>query len=160
MVRSLGLILLVVVPIWFLAQPPDSDEQELREVDQSADRQAWSSTVPGAPLPEPPADWRPTVTQYDGQARTVRFGWNTPERRYAEFAAAVAAEPALVEELTGAAEQDGTVDVDGVAWRRYVDDDGSVSLVREVGEATVVVGTTRSSLPDDELRALAASVSG
>ena len=160
MVRSLGLVLLIVVPIWFLAQPPDSDQQELREVDQSADVRSWSDAVPGAPVPTAPEDWRPTVTDFDPQARSLRLGWNTPERRYGEFAAAVSAQPDLVEQLTGTRDQDGTQDVDGVTWRRYVDDDGSVSLVREVGQTTVVVGPTRSTLPEDELRALAATVRG
>lgn len=160
MVRSLGLVLLVVVPMWFLAQPSPEDEQELRVVDQTADLRAWSAATPGAPVPRQLPGWRPTVSRYDGADGVLRLGWNTAARDYAEFAASTAGTPGFVEELTGTREQDGVEDVEGVSWRRYVDDDGSLSLVREVGTTTVVVGTTRTSASREEVRALAASVSG
>lgn len=160
MVRSLGLVLLIVVPIWFLAQPTPEDQKELRVVDQTADLQAWTSTTPGAPVPQQLPGWRPTVSRYDGADGALRLGWNTAAGDYAEFAASTTGTAGFVEELTGTRQQDGTEDVDGVAWRRYVDDDGSLSLVREVGGATVVVGTTRASASREEVRALAGSVSG
>lgn len=160
MVRSLGLVLLIVVPIWFLAQPAPEDEQELRVVDQTADLRAWTDAAPGVPVPQQLPGWRPTVSRYDGADGLLRLGWNTAGGAYAEFAASTAGTPGFVEELTGTRQQDGTEDVQGVRWRRYVDDDGSLSLVREVGPATVVVGTSRASASSEELRALAASVSG
>lgn len=160
MIRSLGLVLLIVVPVWFLAQPPSADRQELRVVDQTADVTAWTAATPGAPVPGQLPGWRPTVTRYDARAQSLRLGWNTAARDYAEFAAAVSAPPAFVEQLTGTRRQDGVENVEGVSWRRYVDDDGSLSLVREVGAVTVVVGTTRASAAREEVRALAASVSG
>jgi len=75
-----------------------------------------------------------------------------------EFAASSGASGAYVEELTGASQPDDTVDVDGTPWQRYVEPDGSVSLVRTGGGATVVVGTLRSTATEDELLALARSV--
>ena len=37
MLRSLGVVLVLVVLMWFLAQPPDSDEQRVRVVDPTTD---------------------------------------------------------------------------------------------------------------------------
>lgn len=162
MVRSLGLCLLVVVPIWYLAQPPDEAEQRIRPVDQSADVDAWQQTVPGVPVPgDVPASWTPTVTQPLRQPPGLRLGWNTADG-YVEYAATTGPAGPFVADLTGVQRPDGTVDVGGVSWERFVEDDGSVSLVRTVTAngtpVTVVVGTRRSSATDDELRELAAGV--
>jgi hypothetical protein len=160
MVRSLGLCLLVVVPIWFLAQPPDSAEQRLRVVDQAPDVQAWRASVEPAPAPGPlPEGWQPTVSEPVRQPTGLRLGWNTPSGGYAEFTATTGPSGPFVEQTTGAQSADGAVDIAGTSWQRYTeDDDGSVSLVRTTGGVTVVVGTRRSSASDDELRALADSV--
>ena len=156
MVRSLGLVLLVVVPMWFLAQPNDEDEQEIRVVDQSADVAAWSAQHPGAPLPTAPDGWRATVSDLDGGV--LRLGWNTDAGEYAEHVAAAPADASLVEELTGSRQAEGTVDVGGASWERYRDEDGSLSLVRQVGDVTLVVGTRRASASDAEVTELAASL--
>jgi hypothetical protein len=159
MLRSLALVLLVVIPIWFLAQPPDSAEQRIRVVDQAPDVAAWRTTADPAPVPaELPDGWRPTVGQFTPEPPRLRLGWNTPDGAYAEFAATTGAAARFVEELTGASTSTGTVDVDGAAWQRYEDDDGSVSLVRSYGEVTVVVGTRRTTASLDELLVLAAGV--
>ena len=160
MVRSLGLCMLVVVPIWYLAQPPDSAEQRVRTVDQAPEVQAWEAGVERAPVPESlPQDWQPTVAQGVPQPTGLRLGWNTPSGGYAEFSATTGPAGPFVEVTTGAKEPSGTVDVDGTAWQRYEEpDDGSVSLVRTTGDVTVVVGTSRSSATDDELQTLAESV--
>ncbi|HVM27571.1 MAG TPA: DUF4245 domain-containing protein [Mycobacteriales bacterium] len=157
MVRSMGLVMLLVVPLWFLAQPGRDAEQEVRLVDQSADLAAWTSTVEGAPVPAQLQAWRPTVSQYVQAPPGLRLGWNTRSGSYAEFAATSGPAQPFVEDLVGASSPDGTVDVDGALWQRYEDEDGSVSLVREIDGVTVVVGTRRTSAPLEELTALAAS---
>lgn len=160
MARSLGLCLLVVVPIWYLAQPPDSAEQRVRTVDQAPEVSAWQASADPAPAPRAlPQDWQATVAQGVRQPVGLRLGWVTAPDRYVEFAATTGPAGPFVEEVTGAKEAAGTVDVDGTAWQRYEEpDDGSVSLVRTTDEITVVVGTRRSSASDDELRTLAESV--
>ncbi len=159
MVRSLGLCLLVVVPIWYLAQPPDSAEQRVRVVDQAPEVQAWRATSEAAPVPRAvPNAWQPTVAQYVRQPTGLRLGWNTGPDRHAEFAATTGPSGPFVAELAGVERPEGTVDVDGTAWQRYVEDDGSVSLVRVDSVFTVVVGTRRSTATDDELLLLARRV--
>lgn len=159
MVRSLGLCLLVVVPIWYLAQPPSESEQRVRVVEQAPDIQTWRDSADPAPAPEQvPAGWQPTVSQYRPDPASLRLGWNVSSNRYVEFAATTGPSGPFVAELTGKELPDGSVDVDGTDWDRYVDDDGSVSLVRADNAGTVVVGTRRSSATDDELLALARSV--
>lgn len=160
MLRSLGLCLLVVIPIWYLAQPPDSAEQRLRVVDQAPDVQAWQATSPSAPVPGPvPQGWQPTVSQSVRSPVGLRLGWNTGGGRYVEFAASTGAAGSFVEQATGSTSDEGDVDVAGTAWQRYVDDeDGSVSLVRSAGSITVVVGTLRSTATEPELIALARRV--
>lgn len=159
MLRSLGLVLLVVVPIWFFAQPPDTDEQELRVVDQAPDVQAWTTSAESAPVPgRLPAGWRPTVADYEAAPAALRLGWNTADGHYAEFAATTGPADEFVRDFTGGVEADGTVDVDGTAWERYRETDGSVSLVRSYGQVTVVVGTLRTTASLPELLTLARSV--
>lgn len=156
MLRSLGLVLVPVVVIWFFAQPPSSDEKRIREVDQSGEVSAWQGSTATAPVPSAPSAWTPTVSVFDGS--TLRLGWNTDGGRYAEFAATTSGGEPFVQDVVGEAEEDGTVEAGGATWRRFVELDGSVSLVREVGGVTLVVGTRRASAPEDELTALAASV--
>ena len=160
MVRSLGLILVVVIPVWFFAQPPDSDEQAVRIVDQSADVQAWTSAREDAPVPQGlPDTWRPTVTEYLAEPEGLRLGWNTAEGQYAGFAATAGPAQEWLDETTGASSSEGTVDVDGEPWERYQEDGGgSVSLSRTFGDVTVVVGTRLATTSDAELLVLARSV--
>ena len=159
MVRSLGLCLLVVVPIWYLAQPPDEAEQRVRVVDQAPVISAWQSSADSAPVPgRVPEQWQATVSQSLPQPPGLRLGWVTAPDRYVEFAATAGPSRPFVTEFTGADSAEGSVEVDGVAWQRHVDDDGSISLVRTDGAVTVVVGTRRSTATEDELRELAQSV--
>ena len=89
MVRSLGLVLLIVVAVFFFARAPHSDEKKIRVVDPTSDVQAFSVAVPGGAVPRTmPTGWKPTVTQYDRDKRVLRVGWNTPAGNYAEYAAA------------------------------------------------------------------------
>lgn len=161
MVRSLSLVLLGVVVVWWFAQAPASDESELRVVDPSGDVAAFTSDVPEAPVPTGlPEQWRPTSSTRTG-ASVLRVGYVTPTGQYAEYAAATDAD-GFVRDITGV-ETDGgrqlePVDVDGVAWEQYRDGDGSLSLVRSVGPVTVVAGTTRATAPQEELVALVRSL--
>jgi hypothetical protein len=159
MVRSLGLVMLIVVPLWFLAQPGRDAEQEIRVVDPAQDIAAWTEAVPGAPVPGQPDDWRQTVSDYERSPAGLRLGWNTARARYAEFAATTGPAEAFVEEFVGRFASDGSVDVDGAVWEQYTEDDGSISLVREFDDGvTVVVGTRRATAYLDELFELAASI--
>jgi hypothetical protein len=156
MLRSLGLVLVPVVALWFLAQPGSDAEQRIREVDQSGHVSAWQDATPTAPVPDAPKEWTPTVSAFDGS--TLRLGWNTDDDRYAEYAATTAGGDRFLDDVVGAAEEQGTVEAGGVEWRRFVEDDGSVSLVREVDGVTVVVGTLRASVPQEQVATLAATV--
>jgi hypothetical protein len=157
MARSLGLILVLVVPMWFLAQPGRDAAQEVRVVDQASDRQAWSSTVEGAPLPEAPAAWRATVSRYEQEPAGLRLGWLTDGDQYVEFAATTAGGRRYLEDLTGGEEQ-GRARLGGQEWRRFAEEDGSVSFVRERAGVTIVVGTRRATATEDEVAELAATV--
>ena len=159
MIRSLGLVMLIVVPVWFFAQPPDSDEAEIRVIDPVPELQAWTTTVEQAPVPGAlPDDWRPTAAQYLRAPEGVRVGYNTPSREYAEYAASTGPAAEVIEEFVGDQPPTGTVDVAGQQWQRYDDEDGSISLVRPFGTVTVVVGTLRASAQLDELVTLAEGV--
>ena len=160
MVRSLGIVLLMVVGIWFLAQPPKSDEQRIRVVDPAASVTSFAAAQPAVPVPGSlPAQWRPTVSTVGAEPDTLRVGWNTPAGEYAEYAASSAPAGEFVPEITGAkAERLAPVQVAGGAWEQYRDESGSLSLVRSYGAVTVVVGTTRATAALEELRTLAESL--
>ncbi|HWH29700.1 MAG TPA: DUF4245 family protein, partial [Mycobacteriales bacterium] len=90
MVRSLALVLVPVVVLWFFAQPGPDAERTIRPVDQSGDVEAWQSTASPGPVPTAPQAWVPTVSQQLTQPYGLRLGWNTDGGRYAEFAATTA----------------------------------------------------------------------
>lgn len=161
MIRSLGLVMLVVVAVWFLAKPPASDERRgVRVIDPAPQTQSWTTAVPGAPVVgELPEGWRPTVAAYDPAPDRLRVGHVTPEGRYAEFAASTQTRDDFLPEITGAQGSSDTVEVDGEQWELHVEDEVSRSLVRTFDGVTVVVGTLRATASLDELTVLAASVS-
>jgi hypothetical protein len=160
MLRSLAVIMLLVVPMWFLAQPPDSDEQRVRVVDPAGDVAAFRAEVPQAPVPAAlPEEWQPTSSTLQADPDALRIGYVTPDGEYAEYAASTDERPELLAELTGEkAAQLDPVQVDGASWQQYRDGDGSLSLVRSYGPAVVVVGSLRSTAQLPELQALAASL--
>ena len=162
MVRSLGLVMLAVIPIWFLAQAPDSDKQELREVDPSAAVRAFAADVPDTPVPGAlPAGWRATSSSYTGGESALRVGWVTPDEQYAEYSASTADREEFLEQTVGEkAERQGAVTVDGVAWEQYREQDGSLSLTRSYGDTTVVVGTRRATATLAELEVLLRALTG
>jgi hypothetical protein len=160
MIRSLGLVLLVVVPIWFLAQPPASDEAELRVVDPTADIRAFADEVPQAPVPGVLSErWRATSSTYLAGQQSLRVGYVTPDEQYAEYAASTAPAQEFLETVVGEdAERLAPVRIDGTSWDRYRDEDGSLSLARSYGGVTVVVGTHRATAQPAELEVLLRSL--
>ena len=160
MVRSLGLVVLVVVPIWFFAKAPASDEQELREVDPRGSISAFAADQPGVPVPGPlPQGWRATSASYTGGQSALRVGWVTPETEYAEYAASTAAPEDFLEATVGEdVEQLSPVTVDGETWQQVREPDGSLSFTRAYGATTVVVGTRRATASLPELEVLLRSL--
>ena len=158
MLRSLGVVMVLVVLMWFLAQPPDDDEQALRTVDPSTDVAAFTADVPSAPVPTGlPEQWRSTSSTLT--AGSLRIGWVTPDGEYAEYAASTRPAEEFLPELTGAkADRGDPVQVDGQTWDQYREADGSVSLVRSYGETLVVVGSKRATADVAELEVLAGSL--
>lgn len=156
MLRSLGLVLIIVVALWFFAQPPASDEQAIRVVDPSSAVAAFAADVPAAPVPEGlPEQWRPTSATVLDALSGLRIGYVTPGGRYAEYAASTLPEGEYVPQITGpGATRLGQVEIDGLDWEQYRDGDGSLSLVRSYGPVVVAVGTLRSSATLDELETL------
>jgi len=160
MVRSLGLVVLVIVPVWFFAQAPAEDEAVIRVVDPSAAISAFSADVPEAPVPEGlPASWRATSATYSGADRLLRVGWVTAAEQYAEYAASTGVRADFLETIVGdQAEAAEPVTVDGVDWESFVEPDGSRSYVGSYGQATVVVGTKRATATERELAVLLGSL--
>ena len=158
MLRSLGVVLVLVVLMWFFAQPPDSDEQRVRVVDPSPDIAAFTADVPTAPVPEGlPESWRPTSSTYTPDA--LRIGYVTPEDEYAEYSASTAPAGEFVRDATGRrATRLGPREIAGQTWQQYRDPDGSLSLVRSYGPVNVVVGTQRASSTLAELEVLVESL--
>ena len=155
MLRSLAVVLLLVLALWFLAQPPDSDEAAIRVVDPTSDVQQLRSAAPGVPVPQGlPPQWRPTSSTLDPAG--LRIGYVTPAGEYAEYA--TSDRPEFLSEITGQGAETGSVDVAGVRWRLFTDSGDHETLVREVAGRTVIVGGLRESTTRDELQALAQSV--
>ena len=157
MVRSLGLVLIGVVVVWLFAQPPGGDEATIRTVDPAGDIKAFRADVPGVGTPGSlPADWTSTSSTLGSEQ--LRIGYVTGSTKYAEYAASAAPRADVLEQLVGTAEQGAPVVVSGRTWEQYRETDGSISLVREYGPVTVVVGTLRATAPLSELEVLARSV--
>jgi hypothetical protein len=155
MVRSLGIVLAIVLFVWFFARPPHSAEKKLRVVDSASDVQAFTSVVPGVVVPRAmPTGWKQTVSRFDPDATELRLGWVTPTNHYAEYAATSRPTKGFLADITDQAAQDGSVDIDGTSWTRYRKDD-AISLVHVYGTTTVVLGTLRDTATLDELRLLA-----
>ena len=159
MVRSLSLVLLVVVAVWFFAQPPSGDEQVLRAVDPSGDVSAFAAVEPTVPVPlAVPEQWQATSSTFSAAPRALRVGYVTPSQQYAEYAASTEPAAAFLPSITGDGQRLEPVDVAGGFWERYRAADGSVSLVRAYGPVTVVLGTTRGTASLEELRVLVRSL--
>ena len=156
MVRSLGLVLIIVLVAFFLAQPPESDKRAVRVVDPTGDIRSFTQVHPGVPVPTTtPLGWRPTVT--DSGRDQLRVGWVTSAGTYVEYAASTAPAQEFVREFTGDAPQVGSVDVAGTAWTQYREGD-STSLVLSAAGTTVIVGTLRANASVADLRLLAGAL--
>ena len=161
MVRSLGLVVLVILPVWFFAKAPASDEAEIRVVDPTASIAAFAADVPEAPVPSGlPASWQATSAAYSGVERTLRVGWVTPSEQYAEYAATTGDREEFLAAVVGEqADPVGDLAVEGADWQVFEEPDGSTSYVGTYGEATVVVGTKRATAGEQELAVLLGSLS-
>ena len=158
MVLSLTVCVGVIVPVWFLAQPPPSDSARVRVVDTSGDVAAFRQAAPGVPVPGVlPEGWRPTSsTLEDGR---LRIGYVTPDEEYAEYAAQAGDDAAFLEEQTGRGRAGAPLTVGGRAFTIWSsEDDSRTSLVATQSGGTVVVGGLRETAEDDELTELAASL--
>jgi len=152
MVRSLAIVFLLVIPLWFFGQSSPQDSKRIRPVDPAGALKDFVTDT-GGPVPSTPNGWVVNVRAYDGGV--VRVGYVLGEH-YTEFAGAVGT--SFLEDATGKARQVGTVDVGGLTWLDYRSADGHESLVRTVGRATVLVGGVREDATQDELKTLAATV--
>lgn len=157
MVRSLGIVVAVILVLVYLAQPPDSDEARIRPVSPAGDIRAYREAVPGVPVPGAlPQGWVATSSAYDPQLRSLRIGWVTPSEQYAEFDALPGTD---VFDVVGDTEEAGSEVVEGLTWQLLREkEDGSLSLVRRVGDATLVVGSLRATASVAELRVLAGAL--
>ena len=162
MIRSLGLVFLAVVPVWFFAQAPASDEKELREVDPRGSIDAFAADQPGVPVPGAlPDSWRATSSTYSGGDRTLRIGWVTPTTQYAEYSASNDERERFLDATVGEeVERLEPITLGGQAWEQLREPDGSISLTRSYGETTVVLGTKRATAPLAELEVLLRSLRG
>ncbi|MCW2621306.1 MAG: hypothetical protein JWL64_908 [Frankiales bacterium] len=157
MVRSLGLVLVIVLVAYWLAKPGGSDEQRVRVKDIGPSLSELQRQAPGVPVPHAlPTGWRPTVN--DGDAQSLRIGFLTPTGEYAEYAASLDSDPAFLSDLTGKGDRVGDFTVGPVVWQQYQAGPEHTTLVRVVDGRTVYVGGFRETTSLDELRTLAESV--
>ncbi len=156
MVRSLGLVMLIVVPVWFLAQPPSSDTATVRAQDTAGPIADLQRQSPGIPVPGVlPQGWvaNAVAAGPDG----LRIGWNTPTGHYLEYAASLGAQDFLPT-ITGNGKQVGTVRIAATTWQQWQSADDATTLVRRVGDRTVVVGGVREDTTLSEIETVAATV--
>lgn len=155
MVLSLAVCVAVIVPVWYLGQPPTSDA--LKVVDPAADVVAFQQAAPGVPVPVGlPEGWRATSsTLADGR---LRIGYVTPDEAYAEYAAQAGPVDTFVTDQTGRGTAGTTLTVGQRQFTIHSDADGHTSLVQEQPAGTVVLGGLRETAEDDELTELAASL--
>jgi hypothetical protein len=152
MIRTLGIILVVVFPLWYFGQASQSDRARIRAVDPTEALQAFHAETK-APVPTAPPGW--TVTVARGDIGQVRIGYVVGEH-YTEFIGGSG--PTFLDDITGKATDKGPVRVGSVVWRDYLNENGKESLVRTVGTVTLVVGGIREDVTKPQLMELAATV--
>lgn len=153
MIRSLAVVIVLVIPLWFFGQASKSDTKSIRPVDPAAALQAFAEDTK-APVPARiPEGWVVNVAR--GEPGAVRIGYVLDEDFYLEFAGGTGA--TFLEQAAGKARGLGSVDVAGVQWERY-EADGHESLVRVVNGVTLVVGGVRENVTPGQLEQLAALV--
>ena len=155
MVRSLGVVMIIVFGLFFFALPPSSDRKAERDVNPAADVRSFTQVVPAAVVPGGlPSGWRSTVAAYDSEPNRLRIGYLTAANHYIEYAAVEGPSVTFVADLTDKAGPLRTVDIGGQPWSLVQDSTNRQSLVRQIGPVTVVVGTLRNNSTLDELRTL------
>jgi len=152
MVRSLAVVFLLVVPLWFFGQSSPGDSKRIRPVDPTEALAAFAADT-RAPVPATPSGWVPNVARYD--AGVVRIGYVLGEH-YAEFTGGSG--PLFLETAAGKGSVIGTVDVGGVPWQHFAVTGGPESLLLVRGGTTLVVGGSRENASLRELQTLAATV--
>jgi hypothetical protein len=152
MLLSLGVVFLLVVPLWFFGQASPSDSKSIRPVDAAGALTDFARDTQG-PVPTTPQGWVVNVQAYDGGV--VRVGYVLGER-YAEFSGAVGT--AFLADATGKGKKVSSLDINGVPWDVYESADAHESLVRAFGNVTVLVGGVRETATQDELQVLAATI--
>ncbi len=156
MIRSLGLVMLIVVPVWFLAQPPSSDTATVRAQDTAGPIADLQRQSPGIPVPGTlPQGW--VANAVDPGPDGLRIGWNTPTGHYLEYAGSFGAKDFLPT-ITGDGQQVGTIQVDGTTWQQWQNDGDATTLVRQVGNRTIAVGGVREDTTLSEIETVAATV--
>lgn len=159
MVRSLAVVMVIVLGLFFFALPPSSDRKAERDVNPAADVRSFTQVVPAALVPGAlPGGWRSTVATYDSEPNRLRIGYLTAANHYVEYAAVEGPSATYVANLTDRAAALRTVDVAGQPWQLVQDEAHRQSLIRQVGQTTVVVGSLRNNATLDELLTLAASL--
>ena len=155
MVRSLGVVMVLVTALWFFGQASPGDSQQVRRVDPSLQLKDFQAANPGQPVPVGvPQGWIPNVATYDGAL--LRVGYVIDRQGYLEFSAGTGAR--FVAEQTGTTAQGGTVDVAGTPWQRVRSGNGHESLVRVVRGMTLVIGGLREKASLTQLEQLAQTV--
>ncbi len=152
MVRSLAVVFLLVVPLWFFGQSSPGDSKAIRPVDAAPALAAFTEDT-GAPAPTTPQGWVVNVARFD--AGTVRVGYVIGDS-FVEFAGGGG--PMFLENAAGKGSVRGSVDVAGTTWDRFESTDGHESLVRRVGATTLVVGGLRENATLEQLTQLAATI--
>ncbi len=152
MLRTLGVVFALVIPLWFFARASPGDSKAIRPVSEAAALRAFADDT-RAPVPTAPAGWVVNVASYD--ARIVRVGFVRKDS-YAEFTGGSGA--GFLETYAGKGSVDGTVDVNGTPWQKFTTVDGHTSLLRDVSGVTVLIGGIRETASDAELEELAATV--
>ncbi|MCU1596201.1 MAG: hypothetical protein JWO12_3593 [Frankiales bacterium] len=152
MVRSLAVVFLLVVPLWYFGQASPSDSKRIRPINPAGALQDFVRAT-GGPVPTTPEGWTPNVQAYD--SGVLRVGY-VEHDHYAEFLGGIGS--SFVEDVTGKGTKVSTVQVDGVPWDIYESGDAHESLVRAFGKVTVVVGGVRETATQDELVVLASTV--
>ncbi len=155
MIRSLGVVMLLVVSLWFFGQASPGDGKAVRAVDPTEQLADFRHVTPGVPAPTAvPHGWTPNSASYDGEV--LRVGYVVGRHAFLEFAAGRGA--VFLDGQTAQGVAAGTVDVLGTPWQRLRASGGQESLVRVVRGVTLVVGGTREKASLAQLEQLAGQV--
>jgi len=165
MVRSLGLMAVIVVALLFigaryLIMPGSADRAPA--ADYSSAVQDFPREA-GAPVLAPgslPAGWRANAARLTAPSPGVtqlHIGWAVPGSRYAGLDEATGSAPALLGSVLGTPGLTvrGTTTIGGTVWQQRTSSLGERAYTRQVGKVTVVV---TGNATDEQLRLLAGSL--